>query len=78
MAGHRPRVDRHRAPRPAESTRPPRYRLLTAAARIPQREPDAPWVRFERDCPACGKPVMFTQVVVDDAPEYVVAEHDCA
>jgi hypothetical protein len=60
-----------------ESSRPPRYRLLTAAAALPQRPAVVPNESFERECPACGRVVMFTQVHHADGIEYSIEDHAC-
>lgn len=61
-----------------ESLRPPRYRLLTAAAAIPRRAPEVPTESFRADCPACGREVTFTQVHTDAGIEYTIEDHDCS
>ncbi|MBE7189829.1 hypothetical protein [Jatrophihabitans endophyticus] len=73
------RADR-RGPLPdrvGENPRPPRYRLLAAAAALPQRESARPSESFERDCPACGRLVTFTQTSGDAGVEYAIEDHDC-
>ena len=60
-----------------ENLRPPRYRLMMAAAALPQRKPERPSESFEADCPACGRTVLFTQLVTDDGIDYAIEDHDC-
>lgn len=71
---------RRRAPVPRvrENLRPPRYRLLTAAAAIPRRATEVPTESFRADCPACSLEVTFTQVHTDDGIEYTIEDHACA
>ena len=73
-------VTRRARPTPVrtrESLRPPRYRLLAAAAAIPQRAPELPTETFGADCPACGREVAFTQLHGDAGVEYSIEDHDC-
>lgn len=63
--------------RVGENPRPPRYRLLTAAAALPQRSSVPPSESFERDCPACGQLITFTQIHGDTGIDYAIEEHDC-
>lgn len=65
------------AARTGENPRPPRYRLLAAAAALPQRESIRPSESFERACPACGQVITFTQLHGDEGVEYRVEDHDC-
>ena len=65
------------ASRAGENIRPPRYRLLTAAAALPRRPAVDPSESFERDCPACGRPTVFTQVHGDTGVDYLIEDHDC-
>ncbi len=69
---------RHPTPgRVAENHRPPRYRLLAAAAALPERP--APELReeFERNCPTCGRVVVFTVVSGRGATQYLIEDHPC-
>ncbi len=71
------RRERPSRPRVRENTRSPRYRLLAAAAAIPQRQPEPPSESFEANCPACGRAVTFTQVHTAAGIEYAIADHTC-